>query len=96
MAVAISLDGNTTESPVFTGAEITRRYREKDHATLQFNGAGSYSFVFEGRATADMPFSTIGTYTQDDESKITMVLFSVGTQYRFRRTAGAVDVAIQG
>ena len=100
MPLAWTLDANNEMSDEFSGAQINRRHREKDIATLQFDGEGSYSFRLEGKIPtgADqptMPWKPIGTYTNADEAQILTLNISIGVQYRLVRTAGTVDVAIQ-
>ena len=100
MPLAWTLDADNEESDEFSGAQINRRHRDRDYATLQFGGTGNYEFVLEnniptGEDQPDMGWTEIGTYTQADASKTTVLVISTGVLYRFRRISGEVNVAMQ-
>lgn len=80
------------------GNKLAPTNRAPGRATLQFGGAGNYEFVLEGKVIHEEndEFSPIGTFTQDDESKIATFDYSLGVEYRLRRTSGSPVVLVTG
>ena len=90
--VVLAADGDEV---IAQGSDLIGPSRSIGHCTMQFSSDGTFEVILEGRVVnreAENNWDEIGTYSDSDDSKIVILLVSLGCEYRARLLSGSVRV----
>ena len=92
--INVELDGTTTISEAFTGADIVETStRALNRCAVQLIGTGNYTIILEGQIPnpdSNDTWRTIKSISQGAPWYEFSIIY--GVRYRFRRTAGTARV----